>query len=55
MNLEEAIMNRDGVTREEAQQMIVEMRRMVWDGGYDPIQVLESEGFEPDYVFDLID
>ena len=53
MTLQQAIMNRDDSTQEEAEQRISEMRALV-DAGDDPEEVLHNEGFEPDYIFDLI-
>ena len=53
MELLQIFMNRDGMTRKEAKELIAEMRQRVWDGE-DPEEVLYEEGLEPDYVFDLL-
>jgi hypothetical protein len=48
------LMRRDGLNREEAEQLLDECRAMV-DDGEDPEEVLHHElGLEPDYVFALI-
>ena len=47
-------MNRDDVTVEEADILIKEMADSVHYGMEDPEEVLHNEGFEPDYVFDLL-
>lgn len=54
MTLKEAIISRDHCSEEDADDMIKLMRESVNEGN-DPETVLEDEGFEPDYVFDLID
>lgn len=48
-----AIMNREGCTQEEAEDLISEMKVRVLEGE-DPEEVLFDEGFEPDYVFDIL-
>lgn len=48
-----AIMNRDNVSRMEAEDLVDFMRELVQDGE-DPSEVLHDEGFEPDYILDLI-
>lgn len=53
MKLINAIISRDECSREEAQELIKEMRERVLEGE-DPEEVLYDEGFEPDYVFDII-
>jgi hypothetical protein len=48
------LMRRDGLNREEAEQLLDECRAMV-DDGEDPEEVLYLDlGLEPDYVFALI-
>ena len=47
------LMNRDGISRKEAQDIRKEMMQRVWDGE-DPEEVLYEEGLEPDYVFDIL-
>lgn len=46
-------MNRDELTREEATELVEEMRERVLDGE-NPEEVLYDEGLEPDYIFELI-
>lgn len=52
-DLKTAIMNRDDSTEEEADKKISEMKALI-EAGDDPEEVLHNEGFEPDYIFDLI-
>ena len=47
------LMNRDGISKKEAQEIRKEMMQRVWDGE-DPEEVLYDEGLEPDYVFDIL-
>ena len=42
-----------GFDKEEAKDIIVEMKEMVNEGN-DPAEVLYDYGLEPDYVFDLL-
>lgn len=51
--LKEAIQKRDGLSEENALQIIDDMVEAVVLGK-DPEEVLEDEGFEPDYVLDLL-
>jgi len=52
--LMQVLMKRDGLTEEEADELILAAKALVADGE-DPEEVLESEfGLEPDYLFDLI-
>lgn len=52
--LKEVLMERDGLTSKEAQNLITEARNRVM-GGEDPEEILEEEfGLEPDYIFDLL-
>ena len=53
-NLHKAIMSRDNVSLEEADDLIKEWAETVFHYGEDPETVLHDEGFEPDYVFDLL-
>lgn len=53
MTLLEAIMNRDQCSVEEAQELIDYLKEQVLEGE-DPEEVLYNEGFEPDYIFELI-
>jgi len=48
-----AIMNREDCTQEEAEALIRDMKERVQDGE-DPEEVLFDEGFEPDYIFDIL-
>ena len=52
--LHEAIMNRDSVSLEEADELVQELKDKV-NEGEDPEEVLFNEGFEPDYIFDILD
>lgn len=52
-DLHKAIMSRDSVTAEEADVLVQELREMVIHGE-DPEEVLFDEGFEPDYIFDIL-
>ena len=48
-------MRRDGLTSEEADNMIQNAKEMVFEECMDPEDVLMNEfGLEPDYVFDLL-
>jgi hypothetical protein len=49
-----AIMSRDACSESDAIFLVEEMKDEVQDGR-NPENVLEDEGFEPDYFFDLID
>jgi len=51
--LHKAIMNRDSCSFDDADELVQEMILQVEDGE-NPEQVLEDEGFEPDYFFDII-
>lgn len=52
--LKYVLMDRDGFSSEEADQLITQMREQVMDGE-DPEEVLYNEvGLEPDYVFDIM-
>lgn len=48
------LMQRDNLTREEAEEQIAEAKAEIADG-LDPEEALEDMGLEPDYIFDLID
>ena len=48
------LVERDGMTIDEAQQMVKEAKKQVYNGE-DPEEILLYEfGLEPDYIFDLI-
>jgi hypothetical protein len=51
--LHQAIMSRDACSFAEADKLIQSMKVRV-EKGEDPSDVLEEEGFEPDYVFDIL-
>ena len=51
--LVKVLMDRDGISKKEAQEIRKEMMERVWDGE-DPEEVLYEEGLEPDYVFDIL-
>lgn len=54
MNLAKVLMRRDGLTEEEAYELINEARNRVLEGE-DPEEILYEEfGLEPDFVFDLL-
>lgn len=53
MKLLAVLMHRDGLSKEEAQTVIEEMRQRVIEGA-DPEDVLNDEGLEPDYFFDIV-
>ena len=53
--LEPVLIRRDGMTQEEAREMIEEARERVLENMENPEEILHSEfGLEPDYLFDLI-
>ena len=56
------LMNRDGISREDARSRVLECKRLleqeaVGSGDYEAaIDIIASElGLEPDYMFDIID
>lgn len=52
--LEKILIRRDGMTPQEARQLVDEMRERVFDGEEDPEEILHEIGLEPDYVFDIL-
>jgi hypothetical protein len=53
--LKRVIMQRDGISEAEADDLIDEAKKEVMAGA-DPEEVLEEMfGLEPDYIFDLLD
>jgi hypothetical protein len=53
--LKQVLMRRDGLSEEEAEELIQEAREEVLEGGADPEEVLACNfGLEPDYIFDLL-
>ena len=59
-SLVEILMERDGISKAEAEQLIADTREELWeclDGTscLDPEEVIcNNLGLEPDYIFDLI-
>ena len=52
--LKKVLMERDGISSKEADEVIADAKQRVWDGE-DPEEVLADEfGLEPDYIFDLM-
>jgi len=52
--LKQVLMQRDGVSLEEADELIAKARQRVLDGE-DPDEILHYEfSLEPDYIFDLM-
>lgn len=52
----EILMERDGLTREEAAALIVEVREQMINRPYDADEILMDElGLEMDYLFDILD
>jgi hypothetical protein len=52
-DVEKILIERDGMTPEEAKTELNDMTQRVWDGE-NPEEVLYEIGLEPDYIFDLI-
>lgn len=53
--LKAIIMRRDGLSSEDADDMIADAKEAIAEGA-DPEEVLAQDfGLEPDYIFDLID
>ena len=54
LSILEVIMRRDGLSKEEAQDMIDDAKSMV-EAGADPEELCYTEfGLEPDYMWDLM-
>ena len=52
--LVQVLMDRDGMDRDEAEQLVADARREVEDGE-DPEEILHDWfGLEPDYIYDLL-
>ena len=52
----ELLMKRDGITEEEAREMIVETREEMLEDPYVAAEILEDNlGIEPDYIMDILD
>jgi len=52
-DLEKVLTERDGLTQEEADEQIAEMRKRMLEGE-DPEELLWEVGLESDYIFDLL-
>lgn len=48
-----AMMTSGRYSQDEAIETISDMRAMVGEGA-DPEELLQDEGFEPDYIFDIL-
>ena len=50
------LMNRDGMTREEAEEKVQEVREMIVDASAFEVEdiIADELGLEMDYIFDLI-
>jgi hypothetical protein len=54
MDILSVLVRRDGLSPQEANELLSELKNRVLDGE-DPEEILSEElGLEPDYVFDLI-
>lgn len=52
----ELLMKRDGITEEEAREMIVETREEMLEDPYVADEILaDNLGIEPDYIMDILD
>lgn len=52
--IQQILMRRDGMSREDANELIHELRQRVLEGE-DPEELLHDElGLEPDYIWELI-
>lgn len=51
--LVKVLMRRDGMTRQEAEEIRREMHERMCEGE-DPEEILAEEGLEPDYFMDLV-
>lgn len=52
MGVVEILMKRDGITRQEAKEMVAECRQALLEGDTNAIQ--EYLGLEDDYIFDIL-
>ena len=53
-NIKQVLIGRDGLTSQEADEEIKQLRQRVWDGE-NPEEILFNElRLEPDYIMDLI-
>ena len=51
--VKEILIDRDGMTAEEADEEIRDMKRQVLNGE-NPEEILYDIGLEPDYIFDIM-
>lgn len=53
------LMKRDGMTEDEAIELLAEVKEMIEDCLYDPEEtsliIAEELNLEPDYIFDILD
>ena len=54
MSIKKVLMERDGISAEEAEEMIEELRERVLEGEDAEELLLEELGLEPDYVDELL-
>jgi polyhydroxyalkanoate synthesis regulator phasin len=54
MTLLKALMEGQDLSRDEAKEIIEEMRKRVHEDNEDPEEVLHEEGLEPDYIHDIL-
>lgn len=52
-DLQKVLVERDGLTEDEANEQIIEMRERMIEGE-DPEELLWEAGLESDYIFDLL-
>lgn len=52
--LQEIFMRRDNMSARDALDLIEEMRQEVFEGA-DPEEILQEQGLEPDYIFEILD
>ena len=53
MNLNQALMEAQGLSEDEAKHAIKEMKIQIINGE-DPEEVLYDNGLEPDYIFEIL-
>jgi hypothetical protein len=53
-NIKKVLMNRDGLTSQEADEEIKQLRQRVWDGENQEEILFNELRLEPDYIMDLI-
>ena len=51
----DVLMERDGLSRDDVDQMLEDCRYLIFEDGMDPEEALQGVcGLEPDYVVDLL-